>query len=117
MKRDLRRRVTPGECETRHKASQSNTFLFLLICPGGGMHSAAHSQCIFRLWFKGNIFNTILLDLCKKARVSRLLLGFLSLLNRKSFYRATLKELKGGGCLRMPLFSIMQKSSGASFIA
>lgn len=65
----------------------------------------------------GNIFNTVLLDLCKKARVSRLLLGFLSLLNRKSFYRATLKELKGGGCLRTPLFSIMQKSSGASFIA
>lgn len=52
-RRDLRRRVTPGECETRHKASQSNTFLFLLICPGGGMHFAAHSQCIFRLWFRG----------------------------------------------------------------
>lgn len=43
------RKVNPRACETHHKASQSNTFFFLLICPGGGMHSKTLSQCIFRL--------------------------------------------------------------------
>lgn len=36
MERDLRRRVTARECETHHKVSQSNTFFFRLMSPGGG---------------------------------------------------------------------------------
>lgn len=32
-----------------HAKRTINTFFFLLICPGGGMHSKTLSQCIFRL--------------------------------------------------------------------
>lgn len=57
MERDLRRRVTVIECETHHKVSQSNTFFFRLMSPGGGTEELLSMHILIR--FQGNIFNAI----------------------------------------------------------